>query len=1127
MANNEAPISESPPVLKTTVTKELVEAEIASVEKLTDLSEETKKESLDRLRKALDWIKSNSEYSAARTNHEQAIASVPNRRKELQAELAQTVSADPVMLPPDATVAQLESKLAEMRHAVESLEAETKAREAELQNRTVRLGELGKDIVETEKRIVDAKQQIGLLTDADAITRFKQIEQQSRLQARQEQLLSLKAEQQRLEACADVLPLERDFARRKLTVSQKQLESWQSTVDTWRKDESARQAKQARIIAQNSHPALQALAEENAEIADVRSQIATKIEKSTGMLKEIKSVSQRLGNEFEELRKKVDLGGTTSSTGVLLRTHRDQLPDEDGFKRRAKYVQDELPATSLKLIEFRSKRVEIVDPQAYAEQLAESIENVPANVESSLFLDALIRLISDRKDLLDSAIADQTTYLQDLNELELANSAFGEQIDEMQNYLDQRVLWVKSAEPFGLADVSTAWQEAKYLFAAKRWAEVLKVAFGDVFLKPASAVAIISLFLLLMMGRVHLLRTQRALCTDQQGKSPVFARYAAAFGLSIVMSARWPVLIWALAYRLTVAGTATDWTRAVGSACMTTALMLWACELMRELCRRGGLAEELFEWPSSATATVRATLDFTLIVAAPLLALVQLSGHSEISQMQDLQRLLFVGSLALLSFQSYVLTRPNGPLMLALKSDKLDQSSLFALRKPICALLTVLPLAFCILSLSGYHFSAVQLTARLAETGGAIIGIILLYNLATCWLDARARASTVELSPGTPAESREQTDEHVEEMDEEAEAIPAAIPTIKNAHRDAQDLVRYAALLTLALAAWVIWDEVLPALRVLDQFELWSGVETVAESVVDQDGIQSIRTNEKTVITTLTDLLKAIVVCFAFVIFGRRLPSVLDLMVLNRISMDQGGRQAVTILMRYGITLAGVVIGCGIVNISWSSVQWLAAAMTVGLGFGLQEIFANLVSGLIILFERPIRAGDLVTVGDLTGNVTRMQIRATTITDFDRREMIVPNKKFITDNVINWTLSDPISRVVFSVGVAYGTDVRRVQRILMRIAKRSPLVLAEPAPTTLFKGFGSSTLDVDLRVFIPKRDVYVDVVNELNLSIAQEFSNAGIEIAFPQQDIHIKSIDGLAASITDLLEPAAKERRAS
>jgi potassium efflux system protein len=241
-------------------------------------------------------------------------------------------------------------------------------------------------------------------------------------------------------------------------------------------------------------------------------------------------------------------------------------------------------------------------------------------------------------------------------------------------------------------------------------------------------------------------------------------------------------------------------------------------------------------------------------------------------------------------------------------------------------------------------------------------------------------------------------------------------------------------------------------------------------------------------------------------VLGKNLPALLEITVLDRLPIDHGGRHALTIILRYLVYLAGLLLVCRTVSVSWSSVQWLAAAMTVGLGFGLQEIFANLVSGLIILFERPLRVGDLVTVNGVTGTVTRMQIRATTITDGDRREMIVPNKKFITEDVINWTLSDSISRVTIEVGIGYGSDTRLAHSILMRAAKQHPLVLTDPEPMALFKRFGDSTLDFSLHVFIPSRSVYGTVVHDLHTTIDKEFRDAAIEIAFPQRDVNIRSI---------------------
>lgn len=191
------------------------------------------------------------------------------------------------------------------------------------------------------------------------------------------------------------------------------------------------------------------------------------------------------------------------------------------------------------------------------------------------------------------------------------------------------------------------------------------------------------------------------------------------------------------------------------------------------------------------------------------------------------------------------------------------------------------------------------------------------------------------------------------------------------------------------------------------------------------------------------------------------------------------------------------------IGIGWSNVQWLVAAMTVGLAFGLQEIFANLVSGIIILFERPIRIGDVVTVGNVSGTVSRIRIRATTVTDWDRKELIVPNKHFITQQILNWTLSDAIIRVIFPVSVSRGSEVEHVKSILLGIAREHPLVLSEPEPIIVFKGFGPGALQFDLRVFIRRED-YARVLDAVNTAIEEGLKKADIEIAVDRQEIQVR-----------------------
>jgi len=202
----------------------------------------------------------------------------------------------------------------------------------------------------------------------------------------------------------------------------------------------------------------------------------------------------------------------------------------------------------------------------------------------------------------------------------------------------------------------------------------------------------------------------------------------------------------------------------------------------------------------------------------------------------------------------------------------------------------------------------------------------------------------------------------------------------------------------------------------------------------------------------------------------------------------------------------GLVFACGAIGVGWGQVQWLAAALTVGLGFGLQEIFANFVSGLIILFERPVRIGDVVTIGDVTGTVSRIQIRATTLTDWDRKEYIVPNKEFVTGRLLNWTLSDTTNRVVINVGVAYGSDTARARTLLLDVANSHPEVLDDPPAVATFEGFGDSTLNLVLRVYLPNLENRLQTITELHEAIDAAFKTANIEISFPQRDLHIRTV---------------------
>jgi potassium efflux system protein len=302
------------------------------------------------------------------------------------------------------------------------------------------------------------------------------------------------------------------------------------------------------------------------------------------------------------------------------------------------------------------------------------------------------------------------------------------------------------------------------------------------------------------------------------------------------------------------------------------------------------------------------------------------------------------------------------------------------------------------------------------------------------------------------------------------------------------------------LGLWLIWEPVFPALGILQDVELWSYTGVI-------DG------TTQTVPITLANIAVSVIVIAVTIIAVRNLPGLFEMILLNRLPMNPGARYAYSTITRYTLTAIGIVIALNTMGLRWSNLQWLVAALGVGLGFGLQEIVANFISGLIVLFERPFTVGDTVTVGDIHGTVTRIQIRATTILDWDRKELIVPNKEFITGRLINWSLSDSIIRIKVPVGIAYGSDTDLAEQLLLKAAQASPLVLKSPAPQVVFFSFGDNSLNFELRVFIRSIDDWIPMLHAMNRAIDKAFRQAGITIAFPQRDVHLDATSPLEVRV--------------
>ena len=236
---------------------------------------------------------------------------------------------------------------------------------------------------------------------------------------------------------------------------------------------------------------------------------------------------------------------------------------------------------------------------------------------------------------------------------------------------------------------------------------------------------------------------------------------------------------------------------------------------------------------------------------------------------------------------------------------------------------------------------------------------------------------------------------------------------------------------------------------------------------------------------------------------------------MPRIDLPRGVPETISRLTSYAVIAVGAVIASAAAGFDISRITIIIGALGVGVGFGLQNIVNNFVSGLILLFERPIRVGDALDLDNTGGVVDKIGMRATTVSTWNGAEIIVPNANLISGNVTNWTLNHDRRRMVIPLGVAYGTDAEKVAQLIVDVANDNKDVDARPEPTCFFVGFGDSSLDFQLRAWTAETK-FSRVSSDLRFSIVRTLAEAGIEIPFPQRDLHLRTPDPEAASWTEL-----------
>ncbi|MCK2183617.1 mechanosensitive channel MscK [Halomonas getboli] len=761
----------------------------------------------------------------------------------------------------------------------------------------------------------------------------------------------------------------------------------------------------------------------------------------------------------------------------ILREQRRALPSiesTDGLK-------EEIADLRLKQFELARQRERLQDPEQQADR---RLEEAGAQASEAVS-ESLVQLLRARRELLDRLEPTYGELLTAAIELQLNQQQLVETSRELRGTIDEQLFWIANARPLDLSwltrlpsHLSVEWGEGEWRRALPvhwRWPDA-----GALLASPVLLLAGVLLALRRPLSR-HLARLHDEighLRQDSQGHTPQ------AIALEALLALPGPLCLVAVALAMIFGGVGLA--VSIGSALLYLALAWAMIAWMRRLLVSDGVAIHHFHWPSGYVARLRRWLWWLGLALVPVLFVGTQARDVDIDLTQRPLALLLL--LVGLVGMSLALAR------LILAHTPFFGVKLFRLLLGLA--MAMVPLVLGGLVIFGYAYTALSLVGRFVITLD-LLGIWILVEAAV----VRGLAVAARRLAYRRALARRRALAHEAENGEHGVEVVEEPPLdMQQVNQQSLRLSKLILMLGFLVILYLVWADLLTVFGYLEQVMILGGE--------GQQGGELVGTS-----ISVADLCVALLVVALTLIMARNLPGLLEVMVLSRLELKQGSAYAISSLLSYVIIGTGVVWALGTLGVSWSKLQWLVAALGVGLGFGLQEIFANFISGLIILFERPVRIGDTITLGNLTGTVNRIRIRATTVTDFDRKEIIIPNKTFVTDQLINWSLSDSITRVILTYGVAYGSDHRLVQRLLHRVAEENARVLADPEPQVLFMRYGESSLEFELRIFVNSLGDRLLATDEINGRVGELFAEHGLEIAFNQMDVWLRDDRGREARV--------------
>ncbi|CAB5714294.1 Potassium efflux system KefA precursor [Delftia tsuruhatensis] len=994
-------------------------------------------------------------------------------------------------IPANASQEVLERLLADERDAIATLKAGIDKSAADQANLVSQPGPGRVDLSILQQRVQESAQPVTAEPGEPAeLTQARQARRSAEHRRAQLELALRQEEQSTIEARQRLLATQLQAQRRELQERMPRA-AWltQRIADRSRQklEQQVQEMELAAAHASAADPAIRDLAQQNAALAAQILKNSNALAQERQTLANDEYVRDQLSATLRDTQARLRLGGGSAAVGQWLWQQRVELSSASATQARHRAVQRQL--AELRLTLFNSSKLRLNPGSGAAHGTVDAgmpsaSPAQPADAATSARQAALLARQVALTDQLQPVLLRRIAVLEQTDDALRAALRSG---GELRQVLDKELLWFPSHRPMDRAwlgewraleqDIegsTSPWKTARAL-AASIWNDPW--AFGAV-----------GLIVALLLGlRRHALRQLQSIAVrvgdftrDHFGLSLL------ALGWSLLYTLPWSFAAAALGGLLQGPETVGTALEPLGSALVQLSDFIFVATLLNALFCPGGLALAHFGWPAERVQMLRQMVRRAawLIVPAELLGGIAFYSHDNhaISTWGRISILMLSLGLAWMAWLYFRRAHQQ-------KRTRIHWGQI------VSVVLMLMLSALAVGIVLGYVYTATEFIQALMASFVFLGAVEVLVSLLRRWLllGERRLALNRLREAARLAQAGMAADTGKAPTDEASQMALVTVGT--QAHRLLGLLQQVLVVLTLVYA----WLPVLPALLRSEGVVLWYTTNTGADGIAHAAPV------------SLMDALLGVMILLLTISFARNLPGLVEVTLSASTRISSSARYTIATLARYAITIAGTVSAVTLLGLRWGQLQWMVAALTVGLGFGLQEIFANFVSGLILLVERPFRVGDVITIDTLTGTVTRIRTRATTVLDFDNKEIVIPNKTFITGQVTNWTLSDDVTRLVIDVAVAHGNDPGQVRDMLLNVALEHPKVLREPEPNCWFMALEGSGQRFELRAYVGKVEDRLPVRHELNQRVNDRLKAAGITVAFPQLDLHVRDVPAPAA----------------